>query len=343
MFSHCRYPTTANVELARLAKEQRMKRGERLEAFKSRFGKREDRERSRGGQNKQASKANSKQRRKDAHERYKSQRSAKTNAEKKEQGPENQPSQHQAGQHEEDTGSPELKKFKGTSQMPDYKHFKDKGKKEDNAIFGLVGMYGSDSDEESESDSEESEEQKDDEVPKAEEVTDIKQSDDSSRSSIKVDIGENVDNNPTEDKASVVKRASSSDEAPEEEPIRRITDATPGTVRPEPGNAELSDEAPAEEPIQRVTETINESLEPSTSSEATKPKQPEKRPAPKRFYGLNYKKARKTTPQNTMLSKLLAKDIIHERNVLLQCVRHVCQNNFFGIGQPRKEPPACDN
>lgn len=43
----CRFPTVANVELSRLAREQRMKRGERLEASKSRFGNREDRQRTR--------------------------------------------------------------------------------------------------------------------------------------------------------------------------------------------------------------------------------------------------------------------------------------------------------
>ncbi|KAH8328626.1 hypothetical protein KR067_011741 [Drosophila pandora] len=383
-----KYPTAANVELARLAKEQRIKRGERLEASKSRFGRREDRERSRGGQNKQASKAKSRQRRKEhTHERKKNQSSTKTVAEKREQGPVSENQASQAKQDEEDTSSSELKKFQGTGHMSDYKHLKYKAKKEDNAIFGLVGMYGSESDEETESDSEDSEEQKEDEVPK-EVVSDITQPNDSSRSSTNVDISENVDKNPTQDKSSDVERASSSneapeeepiqritetptgpiigisenvdnypteekssamekgsssDEAPEEEPIQRLTEATKGTVLPEPGNTELSDEAPAEEPIQRVSETINETLEPSTSSEATKPKQPEKRPAPKRFYGLNYKRARRTTPQNTMLSKLLAKDIIHERNVLLQCVRHVCQSNFFGIGQPPKGPPACDN
>lgn len=31
----------------------------------------------------------------------------------------------------------------------------------------------------------------------------------------------------------------------------------------------------------------------------------------------------------TLLEKLLAKEIDHERNVLLQCVRHVVQNNFY--------------
>ncbi|XP_018412105.1 PREDICTED: nuclear fragile X mental retardation-interacting protein 1 [Nanorana parkeri] len=31
----------------------------------------------------------------------------------------------------------------------------------------------------------------------------------------------------------------------------------------------------------------------------------------------------------TLLEMLLARDIRHERNVVLQCVRHICQNNFF--------------
>ncbi|XP_055541840.1 FMR1-interacting protein NUFIP1 [Wyeomyia smithii] len=46
---------------------------------------------------------------------------------------------------------------------------------------------------------------------------------------------------------------------------------------------------------------------------------------------LDYRKLRQTR-QNTMLEKLLEPDIRHERNVLLQCVRFVVENNFFGIG-----------
>lgn len=44
--------------------------------------------------------------------------------------------------------------------------------------------------------------------------------------------------------------------------------------------------------------------------------------------GLNYDSLRKTKP-NTLLFKLLQDDIRHERNVLLQAVRFVVQNNFF--------------
>ncbi|KAL1021700.1 hypothetical protein UPYG_G00016790 [Umbra pygmaea] len=41
------------------------------------------------------------------------------------------------------------------------------------------------------------------------------------------------------------------------------------------------------------------------------------------------------TPQQrraTLLEMLLAPDIRHERNVLLQCVRYIVRNNFFGLG-----------
>jgi len=36
----------------------------------------------------------------------------------------------------------------------------------------------------------------------------------------------------------------------------------------------------------------------------------------------------------TLLEKLLSDEILHERNVILQCVRYVCKNNFF---QPQEE------
>ncbi|XP_058126506.1 FMR1-interacting protein NUFIP1 [Anopheles ziemanni] len=57
---------------------------------------------------------------------------------------------------------------------------------------------------------------------------------------------------------------------------------------------------------------------------------------------LDYSKLRRSN-QNTMLEKLLDSDIRHERNVLLQCVRHVVVNNFFGIGQPKAENATSSN
>uniref|UniRef100_A0A182MJH6 FMR1-interacting protein 1 conserved domain-containing protein n=1 Tax=Anopheles culicifacies TaxID=139723 RepID=A0A182MJH6_9DIPT len=54
---------------------------------------------------------------------------------------------------------------------------------------------------------------------------------------------------------------------------------------------------------------------------------------------LDYSKLRRSN-QNTMLEKLLDTDIRHERNVLLQCVRHVIVNKFFGIGQSNEAKAA---
>ena len=35
--------------------------------------------------------------------------------------------------------------------------------------------------------------------------------------------------------------------------------------------------------------------------------------------------------KSTLLEKLLAPEIRHERNVILQCLRHIVKNNFFGV------------
>ncbi|XP_035780785.1 nuclear fragile X mental retardation-interacting protein 1-like [Anopheles albimanus] len=66
------------------------------------------------------------------------------------------------------------------------------------------------------------------------------------------------------------------------------------------------------------------------------------RPAKKRQYLLDYSKLRRSN-QNTMLEKLLDADIRHERNVLLQCVRYVVSNNYFGVGQPKVEKDGATN
>ncbi|GAB0098386.1 hypothetical protein DMENIID0001_141100 [Sergentomyia squamirostris] len=50
--------------------------------------------------------------------------------------------------------------------------------------------------------------------------------------------------------------------------------------------------------------------------------------AKRSYEGLNYGFLRRRQPA-TMLSKLLEGEIRHERNVLLQCVRYVVQNNFL--------------
>ncbi|XP_005184171.1 FMR1-interacting protein NUFIP1 [Musca domestica] len=117
-----------------------------------------------------------------------------------------------------------------------------------------------------------------------------------------------------DDKQATNPQANSSDEGPEEVPIQHHM---------------------TEYKIQNVEEknATNLSQQPKCPPKATEETKRPTKPAVKRKSGLDYRKA-KLRKQNTMLEKLLETDIRHERNVLLQCVRFVCENNFFGIGRP---------
>ncbi|XP_067626051.1 FMR1-interacting protein NUFIP1 [Eurosta solidaginis] len=105
----------------------------------------------------------------------------------------------------------------------------------------------------------------------------------------------------------------SDDEAPDEAPIARSSDIPTPTKRTQPiknNEASTSDLAPA---VKR-----------SKTDQLARCRQQKS--------GLDYRKAR-LRKQNTLLEKLLEPEIRHERNVLLQCVRYVCENKFFGIGE----------
>ncbi|KAH8373372.1 hypothetical protein KR009_004553 [Drosophila setifemur] len=354
---YLRFPTAANVELARLSKEQRIKRGERLEASKSRFGQREDRQRTRGDRTERFKPNNQRKRkcRNQPIDKKKTERKPSKVCDEKageiRATVEKSECQVKDKQTRENIRSVGLQKFRGTDEMPDYKHFKDKVQKEDNALFGLVGMYGSDSEQDSEWEREQLEQQ---EYPTAKlnnenmQGKEIGKSDTPRHADRITDLGssEPIGNKLWESFKAVQAPANAvtcedpsyalDNSSSQKEPIQRISESEAEPTFPSLENALSSDEEPVEEPIQRFTETIDETaLRLCTVAKVAKPEPPTKRPHPKRVYGLNYKRARMVSQQNTMLSKLLAADIRHERNVLLQCVRYVCQNQFFGIGQPR--------
>lgn len=336
--SNCRFPTAANVELARLAKEQRIKRGERLEASKSRFGNREDRQRTRGGpQGDHKVRFDPKNKKK----RYAKGKANEKN--KKRVGTDKANEALKQKETNEDKKEEEVTlcslgnaKFGGTGQMPEYQHFKAKVQKKDNALSSFLGMYGSDSDEESEAESDDQNTadcskhipaQVESSQSMPSEITEMGPALEASNTP------NSVDNTQTCEDFTPMLEMTSLDQVPRE--IGNISQIT--TSNSEPAKEDgSSDEAPDEEPFQRVTETITASdpVKPPPEPMEPKPQTAPKRAAPKRIYGLNYKRARKQTP-NTMLSKLLESDIRHERNVLLQCVRHVCERNFFGIGQAK--------
>ncbi|XP_017041576.2 nuclear fragile X mental retardation-interacting protein 1 [Drosophila ficusphila] len=370
-----RFPTAANVELAKLAKEQRIKRGERLEASKSRFGNREDRQRTRP-------KADQKDR---IEPKNKKRRGAKCKVFEKKNVEKSTDKETDAAINNEANSTPsataEIKvhpnsekanlrssenaKFGGTGQMKDYHHFKAKVKKQDNALFGLLGMYGSDSEDESETEIENQDqedmqvkteiENQDQEDMQVKTESEPKEKDEMPTSIVeKHSVSEtyqvpqnkpifNEDSQTSESQTFSIENVNSSDIVPREDYVNETTDSNLRPVAKKEVHYS-SDEAPDEVPFQRVTETIRESSPPKEVPKESKPQTAPKRVAPKRVYGLNYKRSRQQTQQNTMLSKLLESDIRHERNVLLQCVRHVCEKNFFGIGQSREEKAvsACD-
>lgn len=93
----------------------------------------------------------------------------------------------------------------------------------------------------------------------------------------------------------------------------------------------VDDESPIEENISRVDIFLNEDI-PSTSINSNEPKHLKKRKQAnkvgrKENNVQNRLRARKRCV--TLLEKLLEKDIVNERNVLLQCVRFIVENNFF--------------
>ncbi|KAJ4924234.1 hypothetical protein JOQ06_000474 [Pogonophryne albipinna] len=85
------------------------------------------------------------------------------------------------------------------------------------------------------------------------------------------------------------------------------------------GSMSESDEGPEETPIKRAKDLVKE-------NQALLITIPPKDRGPSRGPGSSSQARRPT-----LLEMLLAADIRHERNVLLQCVRYVVRNNFFGL------------
>lgn len=143
------------------------------------------------------------------------------------------------------------------------------------------------------------------------------------------------------------------DEAPTEVPNKEICPsvAEPEQINQSIATADSDDEPPDEKPIEYKTDFVypepkvsleveaKTTLTEQSSAPDTKPiegnqrtkrrMQPSKE-LPKRKTLLNL--THKARRQNTLLEKLLENDIRHERNVLLQCVRFVVSNKYFGVG-----------
>ncbi|XP_065356699.1 FMR1-interacting protein NUFIP1 [Calliphora vicina] len=382
-----RYPTLANVLLKQKAQEQRQKRGERLEANKNRFGKVNDRKRAQPNTQDDKSSVDEKKPREDSKpnpKNNKKNRKNKRNQKNQETKPKVQNDVikqiDEKKEEESEFTCCGIKMFGGTSQLKNYKHFSDKKKEvPNNALFGLLGMYGSDDDDDNEeSDDNESVTENSEIHIESVKVIEEKNSNRDNRTIettceatesnaiLETDNG-NVENRCDANKETTKEdsslAATNSDIHKEVELAttdinKSITDLNETATKDElnkntiKNNENSSDEAPEETAIQRSmpdypAKPSNNPKNPFSDEPAEKrtkltdqqPTTSKQKKLVKRKSGLDYRKAR-LRKQNTMLEKLLETDIRHERNVLLQCIRYVCENNFFGIGQNNQEKPG---
>lgn len=335
-----RYPTKANIEARRLVQEERMKRGERIDEPNHRFGNTKTRNRAQqrsftsdqrdSNSNRTDKKKHDKKRRRTRNKnRNKYDKEGKMDAKSDKPKTTNQNTEV----FKKDTVNNSELAVKGVNEATG------ESVPSSGALAAILGMYGSDSEIECDNvdgSMTENKEKNNSEVsinvvepekgPKTCEILNL-----DGPNGVVVEV-------PTEN--TNLKRSSSfsadvSAKVPKVEP-----DVNEDTKK-ELAN-EADDEAPDEQPIDRQTGILESTKDEESGPTGIKPKQrmkPDSKSnvkAPKRTTVLDM--TRKIRNQNTMLEKLLQNDIRHERNVLLQCVRYVVENHFFGVGQSANEP-----
>ena len=112
-----------------------------------------------------------------------------------------------------------------------------------------------------------------------------------------------------------------SDGEPLEAPISKV-DPHPDIITPKPV------EAPVELPIPKQQRS-----NPEKSEIRSQPKRAKGLPAGKEVEPPKFKLVHKPRRNPTLLENLLSSEISRERSEILQCVKYVCEKNFFGIGK----------
>ncbi|XP_077153472.1 FMR1-interacting protein NUFIP1 isoform X1 [Ranitomeya variabilis] len=118
--------------------------------------------------------------------------------------------------------------------------------------------------------------------------------------------------------------ASDSDSEPEEIPMKKITEAIEENRHILEAHKQSTDSVPANVKTKNTSEVSNA----DSCSTDLKPKVSHNRSHTNKGRN-NTKRPVNTKSRNTLLEMLLARDIRHERNVILQCVRYIVQNRFF--------------
>lgn len=326
-----RYPTKANIELRRKAQEERLKRGERIDEPNHRFGNTNNRNRAQHRSFTQDQNDSNKNQQADKKKNRRRTRNRNKNKNEKDGkvGKETTSEKTDAVKTETVSGS--------TTEIQCPVDPKEKSLPNSSALASIMGMYGLDSDSDRD----------DEEAPPAEsakeECSDAiigpfepeKVAENSPIISEQIESNEKSDEVPVES-TNLKRSASFSDDSPAKMP--KVESDVNENIKQDIDH-ESEDEAPDEQPVQRQSDDLekNEQVEsgPTKIKPEGKPKTKSSDEMSKRRTVLDM--TRKIRNQNTLLEKLLQKDIRHERNVLLQCVRYVVENNFFGIGQTADE------
>lgn len=348
-----RYPTASNIEARRQAQEQRLKRGERIDEPTSRFGNINNRKRAQQHRpvttvaklnesiepnvtNDVAKKRNDHKNRRRPRQRNKNNRAAK-----KERNECGKKIESETTQNESVMVNTETASCVATAPAAE-----EKMAQNSSALASIMGMYGS------ESDSNDEDDHNDDEVLTAVTMTTAidteKMIEDKADENVcqEIDPVDELDkltlteSNVTEDAVNLKRPADSDvDELPSKQ-TKIDADVIENFKQNMTIESDDDDDAPDEQPIQRQSQVVQDTdslvlesgpTETKPVREATPSQRLTNERIPKRKTVLDT--TRKIRNQNTLLEKLLQKDIRHERNVLLQCVRYVVQQNFFGIGQ----------
>lgn len=304
-----RYPTKANIELRQQMQEERTKRGEKLTNSNNRFGRNSDRRRcnktstngNRVGEKTATGKPNTSREGK-----KKRRRTRKTTVTAV--GP--LPEENDKSKIVSTTGLP---MFHGTSQMKNYKKRREVQPK--NALSSLLGAYESDSDSnESFSECTSSSEETEDALNTSSEIESVEKLCSEEAFLTSADISETpvMEGDRTDllsgEPMEMEEVCNDSDELPNEEPIVKMEEF----VEPIPSKG--------------VTKVVKNNRTTGKALDKRLSKRPTVMDLSKKYRN-----------QNTMLEKLLQNEIRHERNILLQCVRHVVKENFFGIGSKTVE------
>ncbi|XP_055299487.1 FMR1-interacting protein NUFIP1 [Sitodiplosis mosellana] len=345
-----RYPTKANIEARRLAQEERLKRGERIQEPNHRFGSIQNR---RSAQHRTFTQNDEK-------------RAQKTGDNKKKNDRKRRRTRNKQNKDDKDKTTPNDKIVAAKSdsvkseaataieQCP--ASSKEKTVPTTNALATIMGMYGTDSDSNCDDVDEDDaaavatmattastaatlSENKQPDNKQEEHVCNItdnvtaasdpisKAIESNKHSAAYVVADESMENR---------KRSACVDD---ELPIKQLKiDSSEQNKSIDHGKEnESDDDAPEEQPIQRQIDKKQEGSE--DGSGPTEIQKKKKNDTKTLTNDRSLKKrtildmTRKIRNQNTLLEKLLQKDIRHERNVLLQCVRYVVEKNFFDIGQ----------